>query len=479
MERVLSLYHASETTSEALKVALFDILDHHKLSVHSLRGQGYDGASNMRGEFNGLQKKIIDENPYAFYVHCYAHRLQLVVVSVASSCSSIHDFFEYISLIVTTTTTSCKRRDALTEAQHQDILDRLESGEISTGRGLHQSSTLARPGDTRWGSHHTTLLRLDQMWSSVLKVLSTVDEYGRGPSQAAGLIEKMESFKFAFILKLMLKLFGITNELSKVLQRKDLNIVLAMELVDDVKARLETLRESGWDDLFCDVQEFCAANSIPVPNMDEAIPVHGHSRREGRTITNLHHYRAEIFYVAIDKICVEMDHRFSEEANCVLDCFSCLDPKDSFSKFNVDKLARLAEIYHEDFSNDDSGTIREQLLTYISQVKRHASFSTCDDVQSLAMKMVETEKHLVFPLVYKLIELALILPVSTASVERAFSAMKIIKTKLRSKINNEWFNDLMICYTERELFKSVDDKDIIRTFTAMRSRKGHLPRNFL
>ncbi|VAI23759.1 unnamed protein product [Triticum turgidum subsp. durum] len=60
--------------------------------------------------------------------------------------------FEYISLIVTTTTTSCKRRDALTEAQHQDILDRLESGEISTGRGLHQSSTLARPGDTRWGT---------------------------------------------------------------------------------------------------------------------------------------------------------------------------------------------------------------------------------------------------------------------------------------------------------------------------------------
>ncbi|XP_037431879.1 zinc finger MYM-type protein 1-like [Triticum dicoccoides] len=463
----------------SLKNALYGILDHYKLSISRIRGQGYDGASNMRGEFNGLQKKIMDENPFAFYVHFYAHRLQLVVVSVASGCSSIHDFFEYISLIVTTTTTPCKRRDALTEAQHQDILDRLESGEISTRRGLHQSSTLARPCDTRWGSHHTTLLRLNQMWSSVLHVLSTVDEHGRGPSQAAGLIEKMESFKFAFILKLMLKLFGITNEVSKVLQRKDLNIVLAMELVADVKARLATLRESGWDDLFCDVQEFCAANSIPVPNMDEAIPVRGHSRRAGRTITNLHHYRAEIFYVAIDKICVEMDHRFSEGANGVLDCFSCLDPNHSFSKFNVDKLAHLAEIYHDDFSNDDRGTIREQLLTYISQVKRHASFSTCDGVQSLAMKMVETEKHLVFPLVYKLIELALILPVSTASVERAFSAMKIIKTKLRSKINNEWFNDLMICYTERELFKSVDDKDIIRTFTAMRSRKGHLPRNFL
>ncbi|XP_058775052.1 uncharacterized protein LOC131649300 [Vicia villosa] len=260
VERFIALHHVKDTKSEALKDALYGILDKYTLSISRIWGQGYDGASNMRGEFNGLQRKILDENPYAFYIHCYAHRLQLVVVSVASSCSSIHDFFEYISLIVNTTSASCKRRDALTEAQHQDILNQLERGEISKGRGLHQSSSLTRPGDTRWGSHHTTLLRLDQMWPSVLK------------------------------------LFGITNELSNVLQRKDLNIVNAMELVDVVKARLATMRDSGWDNLFADVQEFCVSKCIPVPNMDDEIPVRGRSRAEGRTITNLHHYRAEIFY---------------------------------------------------------------------------------------------------------------------------------------------------------------------------------------
>ena len=112
-------------------------------------------------------------------------------------------------------------------------------------------------------------------------------------------------------------------------------------------------------------------------------------------------------------------------------------------------------------------------------MRKHASFSTCEDVQCLAMKMVQTEKHLVFPLVYKLIELALILPVSTASVERAFSAMKIIKSKLCNKINDVWFNNLMICYTEREIFKSLNDVDIMQTFTAKKSRKGHLPLGFI
>ena len=419
MERFLSLYHVRETTSEALKEALLRILDHYKLSIHRLHGQGYDGASNMRGEFNGLQKKILDMNPYAFYVHCFAHRLQLVVVSVASSCSSIHDFFEYISLIVTTSSASCKRRDVLTEEHHQYLVDMLERGEISSGRGLNQETNLTRPGDTRWGSHYTTFLRLHQMWLATLYVLREVNDEGRGLTQAAGLIEKMENYKFVFILKLMLKLLAITDELSHVLQTKDLNIVHAMELVNDVKNRLASMRENGWESLLDEVQQFCMEKAIPVPNMDEQIPVRGRSRLDGMTYTNLH-FCVEIFYVAIDKICVEMDHRFCEASIETLESFSCLSPKNSFSLFDVDKIACLSSIYHADFSNGDRATIRGQLETYIHHVRIHSSFSTCTNLESLATKMVETEKHLVFPLVYKLIELALILPVSTASVERFF-----------------------------------------------------------
>jgi hypothetical protein len=62
------------------------------LAIARIRGQVYDGASNMRGEFNGVQKLIRDENPYAFYVHCFAHQLQLVVVSIVRCCLAIEDF---------------------------------------------------------------------------------------------------------------------------------------------------------------------------------------------------------------------------------------------------------------------------------------------------------------------------------------------------------------------------------------------------
>jgi hypothetical protein len=480
VEQFLAIKHVKDSKSDVLKEALFALLDHHDLSISKIRGQGYDGASNMRGEFNGLQKKIMDLSPHAYYVHCFAHQLQLVVVSVASSacCQSVHDFFEYIQLIVSTISSSCKRRGAIREKEHESIVEKLERGEFITGKGLHQATNLARPGNTRWGSHYLTLLRLETMWESVLHVLAIVHEDGRVPTQAAGLIEKMESFKFAFILKLMLKVLAITNELSQMLQRKSVDIVLAMELLDVVKARMAMMRtDNGWESFFEDVKEFCANKGIPVVDMDAEVPIRGRSRRDGFTVTNLHYYRTEIFFVVLDKINTELCHQFSEVSSELLVGFACLDPKKSFSMFNLEKLVKLVKLYDQDFTVVDRAMLREQLKTYIVHVRRHAAFSTCEDIATLSIKMVLTGKHVVFPLVYKLIELALLLLVSTSSVERTFSAMNIIKRELRNNIEDDWLNDLMVCYTEKEIFKSIDDELIIRRFQRLKTRRMQLPRS--
>jgi hypothetical protein len=93
------------------------------------------------------------------------------------------------------------------------------------------------------------------------------------------------------------------------------------------------------------------------------------------------------------------------------------------------------------------------LAWFILYVRRLDEFKVCHDFASLAKKMAELERHIVFPLVYHLIELALLLPVATRSVERAFSVMKIIKTELRNNMSDGWLNDLMVCY--------IDSKDLI------------------
>jgi hypothetical protein len=144
IERVLGIKHVKDTSSESLKKALIEVLSDHGLVVAKLRGQGYDGASNMRGEFNGLQKLIQDENSYAFYIHCFAHQLQLVVVAVSKCCSSLEDFFDYVTSIVSSTSASCKRKNLLPHKHRLNLLSKLESGEISSGRGKQQAISLSK-----------------------------------------------------------------------------------------------------------------------------------------------------------------------------------------------------------------------------------------------------------------------------------------------------------------------------------------------
>ena len=59
----------------------------------------------------------------------------------------------------------------------------------------------------------------------------------------------------------------------------------------------------------------------------------------------------------------------------------------------------------------------------------------------------------------------------SASVERAFSAMSLVKTKLRNKMGDSLLDDCLVTFIERDLFFKVDEDDIIETFMAFRKRR--------
>ncbi|PKU86293.1 hypothetical protein MA16_Dca002124 [Dendrobium catenatum] len=73
IERFIGICHVSSINALALKASIEEVLAKHSLSIYRIRGQGYDGASNMRGEFNGLKALILKDNPQAFYIHCFSH----------------------------------------------------------------------------------------------------------------------------------------------------------------------------------------------------------------------------------------------------------------------------------------------------------------------------------------------------------------------------------------------------------------------
>ena len=68
------------------------------------------------------------------------------------------------------------------------------------------------------------------------------------------------------------------------------------------------------------------------------------------------------------------------------------------------------------------------------------------------------------PLVYSLVTLALILLVATATAERAFSTMNIIKNRLRNQIGDQWMNDCLVTYIEKIYSKLLSVKKLCSGF---------------
>ena len=319
------------------------------------------------------------------------------------------------------------------------------------------------------------------MWDSIVEVLESVSHDGTDAEErglASGYMIYMESFEFVIILHLMLRVLGITNSLSQALQSKDQNIVSAMNMIVSVKTLLQKLRDDGWEHLLLAATNFCVGRNIVVPNMDDNILARGYSRSSRKMVTSYHHYKVQLFNEVLDRNISEMNHRFSETSTRLLLCTACLDPRDSFSSFDNDMLVELATMYSADFTAHDCCLLVDELDVYVDVMKRSPEFIACDSLSGLALKLVQKRQHLTFPLVYRLITLVLTLPVATAQVERVFSAMHIIKTDLRNKIGDDWLNNLMICYVEKEIFTKIDDKKIMLRFHSYNDRRGHLPRHF-
>ncbi|KAI5335555.1 hypothetical protein L3X38_025688 [Prunus dulcis] len=447
IERFVGIQHVSDTTSNSLKEAIDTLFAREELSISMLRGQGYDGASNMKA-----------------------------LVAVAKGNADIATFFTSCNSLVNIVGASCKRRDILRDQLQKDVTEALEKDTFPTGRGLNQETCLKRPDDTRWNSHYGTLLSIISMFKSVVKVLKFIIEDGSTDNlgEANRSLREIQSFEFVFHLFFMRSILGATNDLSQALQRKDQDIENAMTLVKVCKDQLQHMRENAFEALLDQVSSFCAKHDILVPNMDDAYVAQWRSHRRAPIITHLHHYHVDIFIQIIEWQLAELNRRFSEVNTELLLCLTCLSPDDSFIAFDKQKLLRFAEFYPQDFNSRDLLALEDQLEIYITHMRTMTDFSQLKGIGSLARKMVEKGLHRTYNYVYLLLRLALTLPVATASVERAFSAMNIVKGPLRNRMGDQWLSDSLLVYIEKDVFACIDNETIMLRFQNMKTRRGQL-----
>ena len=275
-------------------------------------------------------------------------------------------------------------------------------------------------------------MRLFSLFPEVIKVLKYVEKEaldGRNRNQATGILSYFKKFEFAFYSHLMEHILGITDLLSRSLQKRDQNIVEAVSMIKGTKQALVRLRTSGFDAFLKIVNSFCEKHDIVVLNMDK-ICVAKRNRVAG--IKNRHYFEIDIFNTVLDMQIQEFGDRFGEISTDLLINMSALSPCDSFTMFDASKIITLTTFYQDDFTDADRFSLRRELDLYYETVIHDIDFMKLKGIAELATLMVTRKKHISFPLIYKLLKLSLVLPVATATVERCFSAMKLIKINLRN-----------------------------------------------
>ncbi|XP_059458258.1 uncharacterized protein LOC132187841 [Corylus avellana] len=220
-------------------------------------------------------------------------------------------------------------------------------------------------------------------------------------------------------------------------------------------------------------QLFCNKRNIDVPDMNA-----GYIERRGRAcnqqvdFTIEHHYRVDIFCATIDSQLQELNHRFSEHAVELHILGSALDPRVARESFRIDDICQLVnKFYPQDFTDLEKEQLEIELHHYEHNIVQDSSFQELLNISELCQWLVRTGKSIIYQLVFRVVVLLLTLPVSTATTERAFSAMNIIKTRLRNKIEDEFLTDSLMLYIEKEIAATLSPDSIIDAFRDMQTRR--------
>ena len=144
-EDFLGYYEIPNIKSDTIVQAIKDSLIRFQLPLQNLRGQTYDGASNMMGEKSGVAQQIIKEQPKALITHCHGHSLSLSMKDANEKCRMLKETMGTAGEIIILIKYSPKRERILGDI-NENIEVSLEDGHESLGK----VTSLSKLSVTRW-----------------------------------------------------------------------------------------------------------------------------------------------------------------------------------------------------------------------------------------------------------------------------------------------------------------------------------------
>ncbi|XP_022178815.1 zinc finger MYM-type protein 1-like [Myzus persicae] len=424
------------------------------LDLKNCRGQAYDNGANMVGRKQGVQSRIISENPRAFFVPCTAHSLNLLLGDMASSVPAAMTFFGVIQRIYTMFSASTERWTILLK--------------------YVSDFTLKPMSDTRWESRVESIKPIRFQLGQVHDALVEVSELTKDPkikSESLSLANYEFSYDFILSVVIWYELLSAINKVSKSLQSEAMELSNAVQLLSGLKDFFNNFREKGFELSKKTAQQLCEdIGTQPIFKQSRVLKKSkqfDYECNDTRTVSNEQKFYQDYFLALVDQAIVSINQRF-EQLSEHSENFGFLYNIENLKLFEDETLRKHCmdlEILLKDGENCDINGIElfDELKIFCRILnKQKTSIECLDSIESTCGS---------FPNISIALRILLTLPITTASAERSFSKLKIIKNYLRTTMVQDRLSDLAIISIERDLCENIDYNDIIEKFAEIKARK--------
>jgi hypothetical protein len=273
--------------------------------------------------------------------------------------------------------------------------------------------------------------------------------------------------KFLLILEIMSSILGPIDIASRQLQSKSLVLSGVNSLLQAVQQQVLELRsEERWFKMVEATKSLCKQHSIQIEKPRRSVAISRRlldfyvettvgARARNRTEEDrdiFQTYRSDILYFIVDRVTSELRQRFGENSSVIQ---------------GLEAFARLIQDFVRDFP-----TLLVNELKFESEIALAKSYlqRMKPECPSKALAYLYMNKD-AFAVISEAFEIALTLPVSTASNERFFSTLKRVKTYLRTTMTDERLSDLLVIATQPEKAKKIDYNIAVDKFASLKQRR--------
>lgn len=411
--------HFTDASSDRTARGLFEHVNKTVDNIDcskKLVAQTFDGAAVMSGHVSGLQTLIKAQYPAATFIHCYSHRLNLILSQSVNFIKETRQFFVSLNGLPAFFSHSTSRTEALkafTEKKMPSITP------------------------TRWNFASRLVSTVHDYRSHLIDFFSSIeDEPGDWSSEevsmASGFLRFLSKIQSIFFLNIFSKIFAFSDVLFDTLQNKSMDISYCTEKINEFVDTLQRIRDTGFEEMW----------SQSVSDYERGEP------RSKRRNCNEEEVYSRIFCEILDTVMSQTKIRFESQKQ--LKFVALLDCKrfDNYDRnFPTNIFCELKEPYSSYF---DLVALKNELKVLYSLDE----FSQ-KSVQAIGKYMKLNDLHTVYTEVYKMATLILTFPSTTASVERSFSALKRIKSYLRATQGQIRLSNLALLSIEKEILVSL------------------------